>query len=121
MRSARDILEKAEKIDAVTMDAGAPTTLGVLYYRVPGFPIGFGDKEKARHYLQEAVKNAPSGMDAHSFYGDFLYQQQEYAEAKKVLERALSLPVLADRPIWDRSQRMAILELLAKMRAKGVP
>jgi hypothetical protein len=48
-KSARDILEKVEKIDSVALDAAAPTVLGVLYSRVPTFPIGFGDKSKARH------------------------------------------------------------------------
>ena len=32
---ARDILEEVEKTNPETMDAGAPTTLGVLYDRVP--------------------------------------------------------------------------------------
>jgi len=112
---ARDILEKVEKADPKTMDAGAPTSLGVLYYRVPRFPIGFGDKGKARKMLQEAISNAPNGLDANYFYGDFLYEQQEYPEAIKVLKRALTLPGHPDRPIWDRSRRLVIQELLAKM------
>jgi tetratricopeptide (TPR) repeat protein len=113
-KRARDILEKAEKIDPVTLDAAAPTSLGVLYYRVPEFPLGFGDKSKARHYLQEAIMNAPNGLDANYFYGDFLYEQHEYPEAIKVLKRALTLPALLERPIWDRSRRLVIQELLVK-------
>jgi tetratricopeptide (TPR) repeat protein len=112
---ARDILEKVEKTDPATMEAGAPTSLGVLYYRVPGFPIGFGDKAKARKLLQEAIANSPNGLDANYFYGDFLYEQHEYPEAIKVLKRALTLPGHPDRPIWDRSRRLVIQELLAKM------
>ncbi len=114
-KRARDILEKVEKIDPVTLDAAAPTSLGVLYYRVPEFPLGFGDKSKARHYLKEAIRNAPNGLDANYFYGDFLYDQHEYPEAIMVLKRALTLPVLSERPIWDQSRRKAIQELLAKM------
>ena len=113
-KCTRDILEKVEKVDPVTLDAAAPTSLGVLYYRVPEFPLGFGDKSKARHYLQEAITNAPNGLDANYFYGDFLYDQHEYAEVIKVLKRALTLPALLERPIWDRSRRLAIQELLAK-------
>jgi hypothetical protein len=112
---ARDILEPVEKIDPVALDAGAPTSLGVLYYRVPSFPMGFGDKTKARHLLQEAVTNAPSGLDANYFYGDFLFQQKEYSEARKVLMHALSLPAHPDRPLWDRERRLVTQELLAKM------
>ena len=114
-KRARDILETVENIDAVTMEAAAPTTLGVLYHRVPGFPIGFGDDDKARHYLQEATKNAPNGFDANVFYGVFLYEHKEYAEAERILKHALMLPTLADRPIWDRSQRSVVRELLTKV------
>jgi tetratricopeptide (TPR) repeat protein len=116
-KRARDILEKVEKIDPVTLDAAAPTSLGVLYYRVPEFPLGFGDKSKARHYLQEAITNAPNGLDANYFYGDFLYNQHEYPEAIKVLKRAITLPALLERPIWDRSRRLVIKELLSKMQS----
>jgi tetratricopeptide (TPR) repeat protein len=120
-KSARDILEKVEKIDSVALDAAAPTVLGVLYSRVPTFPIGFGDKSKARHYLQKAITNAPNGLDANYFYGNFLYEQHEYSEAVKVLKRALTLPGHPDRPIWDRSRRQVIQELLAKMQSNVRP
>ena len=116
-KRARDILEKVEEIDPMALDAAAPTSLGVLYYRVPEFPLGFGDKSKARHYLREAIMNAPNGLDANYFYGDFLYEQHEYPEAIKVLKRSLTLPALLERPIWDRSRRLVIQELLAKMQS----
>jgi hypothetical protein len=114
-KRARDILEEVEKTTPETMDAGAPTTLGVLYDRVPGFPIGFGDKARARHYLEEAISSAPNGLDANFFYGDFLYKHGEQSEAAKVLERALTLPELSNRPIWDRSLREAIRHILSEM------
>ena len=116
-KRARDILEKVEKTDPVVLDAGAPTSLGVLYYRVPGFPIGFGDKTKARQLLQEAVRNAPEGLDANYFYGDFLYEQHEYPEAEKILKHALTLPPHPDRPLWDKSRRLVIQDLRAKMQS----
>src|SRR5208282_3189113 len=96
-KRARDILEPIEKSDPAVLDAGAPTSLGVLYYRVPRFPISFGDKAKARHLLEEAVADAPNGLDANYFYGDFLYEQHEYTKAVKVFTRALTLPSHPDR------------------------
>jgi tetratricopeptide (TPR) repeat protein len=114
-KRARDILETIEKTDPATMDAGAPTTLGLLYDQVPGFPIGFGDKNKARHYLQEAMRNAPNALDVNYFYGDFLYRQGEQAEAIKVLEHALTLPELSNRPIWDKSRRAEIRKILSQL------
>ena len=115
---ARDILEQAYKMDPARMDAGATTSLGVLYYRVPGFPIGFGDKAKARQLLEQAVKLAPNGLDAWYFYGDFLYTQNEYSKAADVFQHALKIPVHPDRPLWDKNRRLVIKELLAKIEEK---
>jgi tetratricopeptide (TPR) repeat protein len=114
-KRARDILETIERTAPATMDAGAPTTLGLLYDQVPGFPIGFGDKTKARNYFQEAIRNAPNALDVNYFYGDFLYRQGEMAEAIKVLEHALTLPELANRPNWDRSRRAEIRRILSEL------
>ena len=117
-KRARDILEEVEKTNPETMDAGAPTTLGVLYDRVPGFPIGFGDKARARYYLQEAIRSAPNGLDANFFYGDFLYKHGEQSEAVRILERALTLPELSNRPIWDKSLRAAIQHILSEIQIR---
>ena len=116
---ARDVLLEAEKIDPAALEAGAPTSLGVLYYRVPSFPIAFGDTDLARKYLEEAVRNAPNGMDANYFYGDFLYNQRDYVGAQRVWKHALTIPANPDRPVWDKARRQVIQENLAKLAAKG--
>jgi tetratricopeptide (TPR) repeat protein len=117
-KRARDILEQAHNLDPAKLDAGASTSLGVLYYRVPGFPIGFGDKAKARQLLEQAVKLAPNGLDAWYFYGDFLYTQNELPKAAEVFQHALKIPQHPDRPLWDKNRRLVIEELLAKIEAK---
>jgi tetratricopeptide (TPR) repeat protein len=114
-KRAREILEKLVETDPVALDAGAPTSLGVLYYRVPRWPLGFGDKVKARQLLEEAVKNAPKGLDANYFYGDFLMEQQELPAAEKIFKYALTLPPHPDRPLWDKSRRLVMQDDLAKM------
>ncbi|MDQ0390958.1 tetratricopeptide repeat protein [Labrys monachus] len=117
-KRAREILEKADRLDPVALDAGAPTSLGVLYYRVPGFPIAFGDKGKAQRLLEQAVRTAPNGLDAWYFYGDFLYSQGEYVQAATALHHALALPPHPDRPLWDKNRRLVIQELLAKIQER---
>jgi tetratricopeptide (TPR) repeat protein len=119
-KRARDILDQAYNIDPAKLDAGAPTSLGVLYYRVPGFPVGFGDKAKARQLLEQAVKLAPNGLDAWYFYGDFLYTQNEYAKAVEAFQHALKIPQHPDRPLWDKNRRLVIEELLGKIQEKKV-
>ena len=117
-KASRRTFEIAYKLDRTALEAGAATSLGTLYYRVPGFPIGFGDKAKARQYLVEALTIAPDGMDANFFYGDFLVSQGEYPAAAKVLQHALASPPHPDRPIWDAGRRAEIRALLAKVAAK---
>ena len=116
--SARDVLLRAESIDPKAADAGAATSLGVLYYRVPGFPFGWGDKDKARAYLEEAVKNAPNGRDAHYFYADFLYEQGEYKKAEYELKQGLSSPPHPERPVWDKYFPRVMQGLLSKVQEK---
>ena len=118
-KRARDLLEKADTMDPAALDAGAPTSLGVLYYRVPGFPIAFGDKDKARRLLQQAIQLAPNGLDAWYFYADFLYNQSEYQKAAEAFTHALSLPKHPDRPLWDENRRLVIEEMLDKIRSKS--
>jgi tetratricopeptide (TPR) repeat protein len=114
---AKVILEQAYAKDPAALDAGAPTSLGVLYSRVPGFPFGFGDNKKARELLAQAVSLAPNGMDANYFYADFLMSQHDFAAADKVLKHALSLPPQTKRPLWDKNRRAVIRELMAKAEA----
>ena len=45
--AARDLLLAAKKIDPLTLDGSIFTSLGSLYYKVPGWPLSFGDKETA--------------------------------------------------------------------------
>lgn len=118
-KNAKALLEQAYAKDPAALDAGAPTSLGVLYYRVPGWPLGFGDNDKARQLLAQAVSLAPNGMDANYFYADFLISQHEYAVAYKVLKHALSLPPQQNRPLWDKNRRAVMRELMAKLQASN--
>ena len=114
-KDARDLFEKAGRIDYRAVEGAVPTSLGALYYKVPGFPLSFGDNSRARQYLEDGLRISPNGLDANYFYGDFLYEQHEYPEAQQVFKHALSLPPHPDRPIWDKSRRLVIQEDLAKM------
>jgi len=92
VKSARDAALQAARIDDKAVDAGAYTVLGVLYYKVPGWPIGFGNNQKARDYLDRALAIAPDAVDVNYFYGDFLLEEGDRADrknAKAFLENAL--------------------------------
>ncbi len=118
VKQAKLLLEQAENIDPDSMDGSVYTSLGSLYYQVPGWPIGFGDDKKAEQYLKKALALNPDGIDPNYFYGDFLISQGKYREAISVLEKALQAPARVDRPIADQGRREEIMAAIERARAK---
>lgn len=117
VREARRLLLEAEKIDPGVLEGSIYTTLGSLYYQVPGWPIGFGNDKKAETYLKRALAINPEGIDPNYFYGDFLIDQGRYREAIPYLEKALNAPDRPDRPVADRGRRAEARQKLAEARA----
>ena len=113
---ARDIIARAYAINPRAGNGGAAMSLGVLYYKVPGSPIGFGDKDRARKLLQQALAMDPNGLDANYFWGDFLYDQGDKAGARAALQKALRAPHDPSRPVWDAGRRREVQALLANLR-----
>ena len=87
---ARDLLVASEKINPNALQGSAYTSLGSLYYKVPGWPIGFGDKKKAKTYLEKALQLNLEGIDPNFFYADFLSGQGEYKQAIPYYQKAIS-------------------------------
>jgi tetratricopeptide (TPR) repeat protein len=117
-KEARGNLEKALELDPGALEGSAYTSLGTLYYRVPGFPVGFGDDDKARKLLQKALELNPNGIDPNYFYADFLYEDGKYADALKYLERAAKAPPRPGRETADKGRHAEIDALAAKVKAK---
>ena len=59
VKAAKADLEHAIALNGSVQDGAAYTSLGSLYYQVPGWPLGFGDDDKAREYLQKALSVNP--------------------------------------------------------------
>ena len=111
VKEARASLEAALKIAPEALDGSAYTSLGSLYYQVPGWPLGFGDDEMARKYLQKSLAINPDGIDANYFFGDFLAEQDEPQRARVYLEKVLAAPPRPGREVADAGRR-AEAELL---------
>lgn len=117
-RSARATLEQAEKVNPNALgDGSLYTSLGSLYYQVPGFPLGFGDKAKAAAYLRKALAANPNGIDPNFFMGDLLYRQGDREGAERALAKALSAPPRPGRDVADQGRKAEAAALLAKVRA----
>lgn len=115
VKEARSNLEKAIAIDPTALQGSAWTSLGALYYQVPGWPIGFGDKEKADQMLKKALAINPDGIDPNYFYGDFLLKDKKTEDAKRYLEKALKAPSRPGREIADSGRRRDIAKDLASI------
>ena len=115
VKEARKLLLKAEKINPLVLDGSIYTSLGSLYYQVPGWPIGFGDDDQAQQYLQKALELNPEGIDSNYFYGDYLIEEGEYKEAKVYLQKALKAPARPQRPLADKGRHGEIKAELKKV------
>jgi len=119
VKAARDLLIEAEQIDPNALDGSIYTSLGSLYYQVPGWPLGFGDDDKAEVLLKKALRINPDGIDPNYFYGDFLYRQGRPAEALQVLEKALQAPARPARADADAGRRHEIQALIARIKSES--
>ncbi len=117
VKQAKAIYEQAIQIDDKALDGSAYNSLGVLYYKVPGWPLAFGDKDKARELLRKALAINPQGIDTNYFYGEYLVETKHAEEAVTYLERALQAPPRPGRQIADSGRRKEARTLLARVKA----
>jgi tetratricopeptide (TPR) repeat protein len=118
VKQAKALYEAAIQLDGAALDGSAYNSLGVLYYKVPGWPVGFGDKKKAGELLQKALSINPRGIDPNFFYGEYLTESKRPEEAVTYLERALQAPGRSGRQIADAGRREEARALLDRVKAK---
>ena len=118
VKQSKASLERALALDPKALEGSAYTSMGALYYQVPGWPIGFGDDDQAEKLLKQALQLNPNGIDPNYFYGDFLFRQARYSEAKRALEKAQAASARPGREVADRGRQAEIAALLAKVQAE---
>lgn len=118
VKDARDLFEQSLKLSPDALQGSAYTSLGSLYYQVPGWPIGFGDDKKARELLEKAIAINPAGIDSNYFYADYWLEQGEYPKAKQYFDKALQAPARPSRPLADAGRRQEIQAKLAQVDKK---
>jgi tetratricopeptide (TPR) repeat protein len=117
-KEAKGNLEAALELDPAALDGSAYTSLGTLYYKVPGFPVGFGDDEKAEKLLKKALEMNPDGIDPNFFYAEFLFEQDRFPEALQRLDRAAHAAPRPGREAADKGRQAEIAALRQKITAR---
>jgi tetratricopeptide (TPR) repeat protein len=114
-KQARRLLEQAMAQGASGQEGGfAHAVLGELYAETPGFPLGFGDRRKARAEFAEAFALAPDDIDVNVLYADFLLAQKDPQGAIEAAQRALNAPPQPGREVRDKGRRAEAMSVIAK-------
>lgn len=114
-KEAKQRFEDALKINDKALAGSAYTSLATLLAKVPGWPIGFGDKARAEEYFKKSLAINPDGIDPNFFYGEYLAERDRFQEARQYLETALKAAPRPGRELADSGRRQEIKALLAKL------
>ncbi|MDR2013403.1 MAG: TRAP transporter TatT component family protein [Rhodanobacter sp.] len=118
-KEARELLVSAEAIDPTVMNGSIYASLGSLYAKVPGWPLGFGDKKQAKVYFEKALAIDPHSIDTNYFYADYLADTGDYAKSVEYLQRALAAPPRPGREDADAGRRQEVQALLDTVKKKA--
>lgn len=121
VRKARDVLEAALKKDPAAGNGYGAAVLAALYGKVPGWPIAFGDEDKAQALFNRALKIAPDDIDVNYLYGTFLVDERRYKEAEGVLKKAMAAPARPQRALADKGRRAEIEQALERVSKANQP
>lgn len=117
-KAAKKSFEDAITINPSALSGSAMTSLGVLYHKVPGWPIGFGSDKKAKELLVQSYKLNPTSIDSNYFLAEFLYDDGDYEGAKQHLEKAQKAAPRPTRPIADIGRHKEVDTLMKKVNQK---
>ena len=118
-KAARKSFEHAMRLEENALAGSAMTSLGVLYHKLPGWPISFGNDKKAEKLLKHALEINPNGIDPNYFYAEFLYDNGKYDQARAYAKKAKQAPARAERPLADLGRKQEISRLEDKLAQKS--
>ncbi|BFM08867.1 tetratricopeptide repeat protein [Halioxenophilus aromaticivorans] len=116
-KQAKKDLEKSIELDSSALQGAASTTLGTLYFKVPGWPVAFGNDKKAQQYLDAALALNPKGIDINYWLAEYAASKKDSAKALQYLAIAAAAPARDDRPVADKGRRLEVETLKAQIEA----
>ncbi|MDM7482282.1 MULTISPECIES: TRAP transporter TatT component family protein [unclassified Halomonas] len=112
---ARTVLERAVEIDPMGGNGSAYVTLGALYDRAPGRPLGFGNSATAERMFQRALEIRPDGIDVNYYYAAFLKEEGNTQAAREHAQRAVNGTARESRQRSDEALRRDAEALLREL------
>ncbi len=116
---ARDLLLLAIELEPEAMDGAAFLTLACLYYKAPGWPLSFGDSEKAEEYFQKALALNPEGIENNYYYASFLSKTDRSQEAFAYYQKTAGLPNDPTQPYLSLRLKQKAAKKLTKLVASS--
>ncbi len=117
VKEAKVDLEKSIALNAKAEDSYALGVLGLMYAKVPGWPIAFGDDKKAKELLKKGIEQSPDGMNINYLYASYLFEKDDYKEAQIHIKKAEQATPPAPADLWSGRQT-EIRELAEKIQKK---
>jgi len=117
-KAARERLHQAEAMNESALSGGVYASLGVLYSKVPGGFVGFGDDALAEKYFKKALAIDATNIDSNYFYGEYLLDQGKPGDALVYLNRAVEAPPVSARPVFDAGRRAEARALIDAAKRK---
>ncbi|GAB3244771.1 tetratricopeptide repeat protein [Chitinimonas naiadis] len=114
-KEAKVAFETVIARDPATLSGSSLTSLGVLYHKVPGWPISFGDDDKAADLLKRGLAANPDGIDSNYFYAEFLFDKGDKAGARQYLLKARQAAPRPGRESADKGRQGEIAQLMSKL------
>jgi len=96
----KDMMNMVIKIDPSYDAGGAYRWLGVIEYELPG--LFGGDNDESIMYLRKALELGPENVTNYVYLAQTLEDEDYYKEAKKLLDKALSMKI---DPRWSEEHK----------------
>ena len=103
-------IEQAVRLDPLYENGAPLNTLGMMYFKAPGWPFSFGDDKKALELLRRSHRLSRPNMVVNRLLAEVVLEEVGKAEALRLVEAALAMP---DRPGYVREDRKIRSELVA--------
>ncbi len=118
LKKAKKIFENVLEVNPKAGNGQAHVILGALYHKVPGWPIAFGNKKKAKKNLEAGIALNPDGMEPNYFYAEFLVETKDYAAARTYLKKAMAATDMDGFPVFAKGRKAEAREMLNNIEGK---